>query len=168
MKTKYTISIFLFLIFLISCTDESKMILEKWDNGTTKKEKKWIDKESNSFKELAYYESGQIKLEKDYNKGELYIFKAYYETGEISALLMYNNDKAIIGAEYYKNGQRMGNVPTNLDGEINGTATYFYENGKIRSEVEFLNDSRVSSKEYDTNGLLTAEYIAGKKVNTKK
>ncbi|WP_053002600.1 toxin-antitoxin system YwqK family antitoxin [Kordia jejudonensis] len=158
MKIKYSFLSFLFIILLNSCKDEHIMIIEKWENGTAKKEKRWINKESNSFKELTYYDNSRIKLEKDYNNGELYLYKAYYETGEIRAIVMYHNNNSIFGAEYYKNGQLMGSVPTNLNGEINGTITYYYENGNLRGEQKYSNNKLIgNSKEYDLNGNLVSE-----------
>ncbi|WP_040279751.1 toxin-antitoxin system YwqK family antitoxin [Psychroserpens damuponensis] len=158
MKIKYFSISILLLILLNSCKDERIIISEKWDNGITKEEKKWINKELDSYIELTYYENGQIGLEKHYNDGKLNVFKSYYETGEISALVMYHNEVSIFGAEYYKNGQIMGSVPTNLNGKINGTITYFYENGNLRGKQKYLNNKPVgNSKEYDLNGKLISE-----------
>lgn len=158
MTNTHTIFIFLFLMFLISCKGENKIVSEKWDNGKTKIEKNWIDEESNSFKEFAYYENGQIRLEEDYIEGKLCVYKAYYKTGEISAIVMYQNEVSIFGAEYYKNGQLMGNIPTNLDGKTNGLATYYYENGSLRGEQVFQNGKPIgNSKKYEQSGKLTSQ-----------
>lgn len=63
------------------------------------------------------------------------------------------NGIKIFGAEYYTNGQEKGDIPFNEDGEMTGVATYYYDNGNIKSTGRLEDGIEVGKwKNYDQKG----------------
>lgn len=146
--------------FISSCADgrTNIEITELWENGAPKTEIQWFNKADSTYRQLHYFENGQLRLSKIFSKGNLEKLTGYYETGEIEASFIFENNELIAGSEYYKNGQKMGEVPTELDGTINGPVKYYYENGNLRSAGEYKNDKPHGLwREYDEKGNISSE-----------
>ncbi|MFY0672775.1 MAG: hypothetical protein JXQ87_05200 [Bacteroidia bacterium] len=169
-KTLNYLTIVLIVQFFISsCGNPTKTIevTETWENGSPKTEIEWFNKTDSTYRQLQYFENGNISLEMIFTNSELEKLTGYYETGEIEGVFIYENGETIAGSEYYKNGQKMGEVPRELDGTINGHVAYYYENGNLRSEGEYKNDKRNGLwRDYDVQGNITSEkiYEHGKQV----
>jgi len=59
-------------------------------------------------------------------------------------------------AQYYKNGQLIADLSTDEYGQNNGPATYYFENGAVKSSGNFLHGlSSGEWKEYNEEGKLT-------------
>lgn len=148
--------------FISSCGDlpKKREVTETWKNGSPKTEIQWFDRMDNSYRQLQYFESGQLRLEKIFTNGDLEKLTGYYETGEIEAAFIYENDKPIAGSEYFKNGQKMGEVPKELDGSIDGLVKYFYEDGHVRADGEYKNNEPHGIwRDYDEQGNITSEKL---------
>lgn len=52
---------------------------------------------------------------------------------------------------YSKSGKLQSSTPY-TDDKLNGTATYYYENGKVKGQSTWKKGSWVSRKDYDENG----------------
>ncbi|MCD6066050.1 MAG: hypothetical protein K0S33_876 [Bacteroidetes bacterium] len=62
--------------------------------------------------------------------------------------------KTFVG-EYYANGQLKGKIMLNEKGEIDGTVTYYYENGRIKTIGQFKSGRKSGDwKIFDENGYL--------------
>lgn len=73
--------------------------------------------------------------------------------GHIVAMRQARRGINIFVAEYYHNGQLKGKVTLTDSGAITGPATYYYEDGRVRSEGELRDGSRIGIwKEYDKEG----------------
>jgi antitoxin component YwqK of YwqJK toxin-antitoxin module len=65
------------------------------------------------------------------------------------------NDKVFFAIEFFPNGQARGKLPEKIDGEYNGTARYYYEDGRVKSEGQFKKGLWSGEwKNYDKNGTL--------------
>jgi hypothetical protein len=169
MKKQILILSTIITFILCSCNNcpSNKDIIESWDNGHSKKEILWADKQDSTYIETTYFESGQKKLERIISKGQLEKLTGYYETGELSGMFIYLNDEPVAGAEYYKNGQKRGLVPRNLNGKLNGRIKYYFENGIVSLEGDAKEDQRDGTwTEFDEEGNLISEILwnNGKKV----
>ncbi|MFD0975453.1 toxin-antitoxin system YwqK family antitoxin [Salinimicrobium gaetbulicola] len=159
------LKIFVLLLFgltLISCTGcpSNLETVETWSDGNPKKEIYWLDKKDSIFREITYFKNGQINQKHIITNGELEKMTAYYETGEIAALIMYENGKPVAGAEYYKNGQKRGEISYDLNGNLNGIARYFNEDGSLSTEGEYKNDKRHGVwRNYDEQGVIIKEEV---------
>lgn len=154
MRITILLSCFLILTSAISCGNDKTLVIKKWENDIPKKTKIWIDKEEDSYRELTYYEDGQIQSDKRIIKGEPHTSKYYFPTGEVSGLLMYHKGEMVLGAEYHKNGQPLGILPQTVDGKINGIANYFYADGTLRGQIGYLNNQATGyEKNFDSNGI---------------
>ena len=70
----------------------------------------------------------------------------------ISGINKNKNEVNLFVAEYYTNGQIKGDVPLNKDGEVDGLATYYYEDGRLRRLGYWKRNLQVGEwKEYDKN-----------------
>lgn len=159
-KSKYLI-IILVGPFLFSSCDKcpsNTEVTETWENGSPKTEIQWFDRADSTYRQLQYFKDGQLKLEKIFTNGDLEKLTGYHETGEIEAAFIYENGKSIAGSEYFKNGQKMGEVPKELNGEIDGPVKYYYEDGSLRAEGEYKNDKPHGIwRDYDEQGNITSE-----------
>jgi hypothetical protein len=65
------------------------------------------------------------------------------------------NGTKIFVAEYFTNGQQRGDIPINEEGNMTGMATYYYENGHIKSTGRLEDGIKVGKWEnYDETGNL--------------
>ena len=75
--------------------------------------------------------------------------------GNIVGFNKSKNDKVFFVAEYFPNGQIMGKLPERRNGELDGVARYYYEDGRIRSEGQLKKGLWSGQwKEYDKGGHL--------------
>jgi len=157
---KYLIVAVVGQCLISSCADcpSNREVTETWENGIPKTEIQWFDRADSTYRQLQYFKTGQLRIEKIFNNGNLQKLTGYYDTGEIEGLFVYVNGEPVAGAEYYKNGQKMGEVPKELDGKINGPVKYYYENGDLRADGEYRNDKPHGIwRDYDEQGNITRE-----------
>jgi antitoxin component YwqK of YwqJK toxin-antitoxin module len=83
------------------------------------------------------------------------VFKDSLEN--VVALNKTKSDKVYFAIEYFPNGQVKGKLPEKINGEYNGQARYYYEDGRVRSEGQF-NKGLWSGewKNYDKDGHLVS------------
>lgn len=75
-------------------------------------------------------------------------------SGNIVALIEQKKGADIFAAEYYPNGQLMGKMQYK-DGKVEGIATYYYSDGRIKETGELYNDKEIGIwKDYNTKGEL--------------
>ena len=74
------------------------------------------------------------------------------------------NGKNYYTAEYFPNGQLMGKIAYSFPGIIDGPATYYYEDGRIRSKGEWKEFKRIGEwKNFGSEGYLKSiEYYSDK------
>jgi len=103
------------------------------------------------------------------SKDGLTITKIMKDTiGRISALVQFKDNVRIAYEEYYPEGQLKARLPLNGQGQYDGSATYYYPHGRIKSYGHYVNgffsgrwksfDSTgqlLSTDTYDQNGQLT-------------
>lgn len=151
--TAFKLIILLTILSFFSCETNNKQIISKWDNGTTKLERVYSDT-PNCFIEKNYYDNGQLASETKFinstKNGESI---AYYKDGKVLGKSIYRNGK-INGEviELHKTGDLMfkGNQ---VDGNLVGTATHYYENGKPEREL-YYKDGKVFLVNYwDSSGV---------------
>ncbi|MDR2834879.1 MAG: hypothetical protein LBV69_01575 [Bacteroidales bacterium] len=174
MKFKHIFYIIIILIStIVSCNNNSKLqdkLIEKLpiyvqqDSLITTHEVKIIDTTSTGTPRIIHFvcqKDTTIQIEKIYhNSGKIYIegelkagkrhglWKAWYENDNLWSIGNYQNGlKEGLEETYYPNGQvRYSKIYKN--NKENGLAKYFDEKGNLISEVEYLNDSIISKKEY--------------------
>lgn len=168
-QTLILLTLTLFIIYSCNNYSSNKDIIETWDNGHSKRDIVWTNKQDSTYIETTYFENGQIKLEKIVANARLEKLTGYYENGELAGIVIYSNNKIISAAEYYENGQIKGDVPRSVNGKINGQIKYYYENGRVSEEGFSINDKRHGIwKKYDKDGNLILERIFddGKQIDT--
>ena len=75
--------------------------------------------------------------------------------GNVVALNQTKNNKVFFAIEYFPNGQVRGKLPEIIDGEYNGLARYYYEDGRVKSEGLFKKGLWSGKwKNYDRTGNL--------------
>ncbi|GGN21265.1 hypothetical protein GCM10007984_21020 [Shewanella putrefaciens] len=106
-----------------------------------------------------YHENGQLALEIYLENGlREGLFKSYYESGVLSAEGQYKNNLSVAPfIEYYENQQVQMYLP-HTQGNRDGTARWFYEDGTIRTISEYeVRDGQGYLKEssfYNKQGIL--------------
>lgn len=85
-----------------------------------------------------YYDNGQLSLEIDLENGlREGLFRSYYRSGVLSAEGQYKNNLSVAPfIEYYENQQMQMYLP-HTQGNRDGTARWFYEDGTIRTISEY-------------------------------
>lgn len=145
---KRLLGVAILLLLFVSCKDKlihfqvgeklniknvDKEVVEQWNDGDARVEIYWLSKEDSIFRKIHYY-----------------------ETGEVVADFSVVHGKTIEGAEYYKNGQKMGDVPYDSNGLLNGSAKYYYEDGTLSSQDFYINDKlHGESIDFDKDGKMT-------------
>ena len=115
-------------------------------------------KEGNSY---TYFKSGKLK--------QIIPFRSNKIEGE---LLEFNEDSVLISITKYKQGFIQSSEKINskdVNGRKQGIWKIFYKDGKIKSEIRYVNDVIDGYvKEYDTNGNLIniEKFSAGKKIQS--
>ncbi|HRO47452.1 hypothetical protein [Agriterribacter sp.] len=106
--------------------------------------------------------------EQYYSRGDSIVSKIMKDTaGNITGFVQFRKNIRTAYAEYYANGQLKGKLLLDSLGRFEGPATYYYEDGSIRSEGVYNlgffwgkwnnyapGGALVSTDEYDTNGQL--------------
>lgn len=88
--------------------------------------------------------------------------------GNITGFVQFRNNIRAAYAEYYPNGQLKGRLGLDSEGRFEGSATYYYEDGSVKSEGAYekgffsgtwknysAKGRLTSTDEYDFNGQLT-------------
>ena len=92
--------------------------------------------------------------------------------GNVVGLIKRINGKNYEGGEYYPNGQLIGKINYSEPGVIDGKATYYYEDGRVRTEGIWEAMNRIGKwKNYDKNGKLISIELydqTGKMIETKE
>ncbi len=78
--------------------------------------------------------------------------KTYYPNGKVQSEV---TDTAM--RTYYENGQVNVDTPM-VNGVPTGVGKTYYEDGKLMSETQYQSGNPVSTKQYDENGNVTAEW----------
>lgn len=141
---------------------------------------KWFDEQLN-LKEVAVYKNGELHGENIvyYPNGQISI-KAFFKDGKLDGEYLYYNEKGALEQKKYFNAGQLTNTYTAYfsvgeeipeyvieykDDKIKGKALEYYANGKLYSEIPFVDGTRVGvEKTYYINDSLKNEitYEAGK------
>jgi antitoxin component YwqK of YwqJK toxin-antitoxin module len=84
----------------------------------------------------------------------------YYSNGQLEMEIEYKNGKEVdqVIQTYNESGNLHARTTTTKNGMGNGIQTFFYENGKIKSETMWVDDEKLGPfKEYDIEGRLIEE-----------
>ena len=153
-----------------SCSDcPTNKDVFTYEDGGLEKEIIWLNREDSSYQVITYRHGVAVGTDKIFLKGKLARLAYYYDTGELAALFAYHDDQPLCGAEYYRNGQKMGDVPREINGDLEGSIVYYYESGRVKAEGTYLdNEPNGLWTEYDENGNITEErtYEKGKLLTT--
>lgn len=78
--------------------------------------------------------------------------------GNIRAIILMKDGHYVQSRQYFANGQLKGNLSYSDTGILNGPATYYYKDGRIRANGAFDQNKRTGRwKHFDANG--TLEYV---------
>lgn len=88
-------------------------------------------------------------------------------SNNVVAVIKSKNEKIFFVREYYPNGQVMGKLPKRINGEYNGKARYYHQDGRVSSEGQFLNGHQSGNwKNYNKDGrLISIEDYADGNIN---
>ena len=105
-----------------------------------------------------YYPCGKLKSQISYNKygynGEK---KVYFESGSIKSKAVYKNDTILSFQGWFEN-KKTERICNYKNGERDGTAFYYYPNGKCKRVVIYKEGDMVSGKCYTSEGIDTNYY----------
>lgn len=99
----------------------------------------------------------------EYYKAEQYInlkdditTKIMKDTADhVIGFVQYKKGKKIDFAEFYTNGQLKAKLLLDEEGQFNGYARYYYEDGRVKSDGYYLHGLYTSEwKNYDVSGIL--------------
>ena len=121
-----------------------------------------------------YYRSGALKAEKEHENGRVIHSKTYYENGALESeetddfLRVYdphgvklqdrrykNQKRDMVDHQYYKSGKLESILETHNG---LGEKKRFYENGKVKAEIQLKSGQAVHVKEYDSEGRLVKKW----------
>ena len=138
------------MTFLFSCRHTTR-VLERWENGTVKLERIYLDKYS--YVENSYHENGQLWAKTRYKNGRRNgKYVAYYDNGQKLGEVTYIND-TVNGkcVEYFPNGNTMFEGQQ-IMGKLNGVIKRYDKNGRIKIEEVYLKGTVTSFHEWDSSG----------------
>jgi hypothetical protein len=112
--------------------------------------------------------AGEFYSAEQYYTGDSIVSKIMKDTaGRITAFVQFHKNTRTAYAEYYSNGQLKAKLLPDSQGRFDGRATYYYEDGRIKSEGVYdkglfsgtwknysVEGVLVSTDEYDANGQL--------------
>ena len=164
-----TVSIFIFA----SCTKKEKSKLEKIVVDL-KKVDSIITHSDTGFERIIgakeFYRAGQY-----FNKKDSIITKILRDSsGNITGMVQFRKNKRIDFAEYYSNGQLKAQLPLDEGGQFHGPSKFFYEDGRIKTEGNYLHGLYTGEwKNYTSEGLPESvdsydengQHIGNKKLN---
>jgi len=121
--------LFLFVFFSVSLFSQKSKDFTIYLDST---------KTNTTDKEFEYY-----RIVKDYYKvQELYNVTQYYKTGEIESEGLSASkdvfDEIGVITSYYKNGNKKSEINFNQKGNLEGKCTFWYENGEIKLNGEYI------------------------------
>lgn len=107
-----------------------------------------------------YYSDGNIKSVIKLNRNNNYDGQAkfYYDNGGIKMIVNYDNGYVKDCKVFYPNGQLKWESPY-VNNMKQGDYNEYYPNGAIKAKILFRKDTVIHSKDYDTLGSLTSEYV---------
>jgi hypothetical protein len=147
--------LFCFIISLLSCKQREVAAIE-----TIKFDNKLID----TLKTISDTTYSTFIGRHDFYYADLYVIKSDSfitkilkdSLGNVVGLNKSKNGMTIFSAEYYPNGQLIGKILFK-SGTIDGPATYYYSDGRIKSQGQWHNHVQVGIwKSYKENGELQA------------
>lgn len=98
--------------------------------------------------EILYYPSGNRQSKTIYKDGlKEDVSRAWYESGELFIEASYKKGITVYLKKYFKNGHIMADVPL-VNGNIEGYATYYDENGKVVQTGSFSNNMKTGEWKY--------------------
>ena len=136
MKTN-TLFVIMLMLALLACTYESKVVEEKYPDGSPKRvciyHGKGQDREM--IRETTFYPNKQMQMDGTYK----------------------NNKREGKWTYWYENG-KVWSEGTYVNGKSEGRRTAYFENGKVRIEGSYREEVRVGKWHfYDENGRLLKE-----------
>jgi antitoxin component YwqK of YwqJK toxin-antitoxin module len=144
-----------FIVTLFSCKQQETSSIEiiKFDNKLIDTLKKTSDTTYSTFiGRHDFYTADFYVINKD-----SFITKIFKDSlGNVVGLNKSKNGVTIFAAEYYSNGQLIGKTQFK-PGTIDGPATYYYSDGRIKSKGQWHDYAQVGIwKHYKENGELRA------------
>jgi antitoxin component YwqK of YwqJK toxin-antitoxin module len=83
--------------------------------------------------------------------------------GHITQIIVTKDKKRVLFKEYYTNGQARSNISLDSNGQFNGLAKYYYEDGRIQKEGNYKNGVFSGDwNNYDKDGYATTIEKYGK------
>jgi hypothetical protein len=149
MHTKKAVSLFA-ILFMLSCT-QNNIVLERWENGSVKRER--TSSSNTAYSEKIYHENGQLRSETQYHDGKRNgKGTAYYSNGKVLGTVTYIND-TVNGPciEYYPNGNLRFEGVQEM-GKLIGTVKRYHPNGLVNKEEMYINGVRALQHEWDSLG----------------
>jgi len=143
------------IILLFTCTQQNhrgKLITIN---------KPWFDSiksKSDTFYIQHYRNSDFVTAEYFVNRKDSTICQVMKDSmGNIRQILVAKKNRKLFGAEYYKNGQLVASLPIDAEGKYNGNATFYYENGIVKSTGAYTDGFHVGNwRNYNTEGVLVS------------
>ena len=81
-----------------------------------------------------------------------------YKNGKLSSISLYEDRRLVDMKYYYENGNLAGHHMANANGNMEGTATNYYENGNLDSSYEYVDGERNGAfKTFYENGNIASE-----------
>lgn len=171
----YTVRMNLFFIFLAAAA----ILCSGCDNATVYLDTRISKTDQAFFDSIRHHsDTGFTRI---IGAGEFYSAEQYYSrkdnmvskimkdtAGNITGFVQFRNNIRTAYAEYYPNGQLKGRLGLDSGGRFEGSATYYYEDGSVKSEGIYekgffsgtwknysAKGRLTSTDEYDFNGKLT-------------
>lgn len=85
----------------------------------------------------------------------------YYDNGKIQFALKYKNNKLDSTCVWYFQNGKPSTIINFKDGVKHGSAHYFSENGTVEKIAFILNDTTLTSLQFDSKGILFSETSKG-------
>jgi hypothetical protein len=150
----YKLIIFLLFIFaLAACKSETN----KNTVAVNKLDTTWLGsiiKQSDTSYSKPYKRTDFVTAFFYINKKDSIICQVMKDSSQqIRQVLISTKNSKTHFSQYYANGQLIADIPLNKYGQNDGMATYYYEDGKIKTKGKFKNSLYAGTWEnYDENG----------------
>ena len=80
------------------------------------------------------------------------VSKKNYPSGKVKALVVRLSPTNSVEREYYESGQLRWALPIGANGKKNGIAKFYYPNGQLESEWQYIDNRSEPLKKYRENG----------------
>jgi antitoxin component YwqK of YwqJK toxin-antitoxin module len=103
--------------------------------------------------EWNHYKNGKLEINQNYKTSHSYSEVTYYDNGQIKYKRNFSNGKNIGKWLYFfENGKIVTEINFNEEGKWNGKRKKFWKNGNLKSEMDFDNGKSLYNNEYFENG----------------